>query len=548
MAGIDVALNAVDRTASGSRAAARNLGMVADAAGDIDENAKDARQSLSDAFSTASTGALIAGAAILGPLALAVGEASDLGESINAVSKIFGEGAADILAYGESAASAVGLSQASFNELAVPLGALLSNVGLSADETAAQTIALTMRAADLASVFNTDVSTALEAINSGLKGEADPLEQFGIGLSAASLQAFALSQGIQGNVSDLSESEKANLRIALIMEQSASVAGDFAETNDGLANCSARPWHCRDRQRGSDDWRGVAAHNRRRVRGCRAASSPTIGEWVSENQELVSILVPVVAGLGLVLGTVGLLGIAIPALSAGWGALTTIFSLSTVKTIAGNIALAARTVLTIAGTAATLIATIATTAFGVALTIATGPIGLVVLAIVGLIAGIVLLVKNWDIVSAAVGVAVGFIRDRVVDAFTTVRDFIGTAMETVRGFVSDNWDKILAILFPIPGLPILIIRNWGAITEVIGGIFNAAADQVKGAANAIIGFINAIIGAWNRLEFRFGGQRIQLPVRPKLHRAEHQYRHPGHPHHPDPAIRRLRAARRAGDP
>ena len=411
MAGIDVALNAVDRTASGSRAAARNLGMVADAAGDIDENAKDASQSLSGALSVASTGALAGGVAILAPLTLAVSEASNLGESINAVNKIFGEGAAPILAYGETAAQSAGLSQSAFNDLAVPLGALLSNVGLSADETAAQTIALTMRAADLASVFNTDVSTALEAINSGLKGEADPLEQFGIGLNQTSLQAFALSQGIQGNVSDLSAAEVANLRIALIMQQSASSAGDFAESQDTLAGAT---------RIGTAEIGNVAAMLGMTllpiiedVLGVVVPLIANIGEWVSENQELVSILVPVVAGLGLVLGTVGLLGIAIPALSAGWGALTTIFSLSTVKTIAGNIALAARNILTIAGTAATLIATIATTAFGVALTIATGPIGLVVLAIVGLIAGIVLLVKNWDTVSAAVGVAVKFIQDRV---------------------------------------------------------------------------------------------------------------------------------------
>ena len=80
--------------------------------------------------------------------------------------------------FGETSRTAVGLSQSAFNDLAVPLGALLSNVGLSADATAEQTINLTKRAADLASLFNTDVSTALEAINSGLKGEADPLEQF----------------------------------------------------------------------------------------------------------------------------------------------------------------------------------------------------------------------------------------------------------------------------------------------------------------------------------------------------------------------------------
>ena len=100
-------------------------------------------------------------------------------------------------------ANAVGLVAASLQSCSLtPIGRpAAKRRGFNAGEAAQQTIALTERAADLASVFNVDVSTALEAINSGLKGEADPLEQFGIGLSAANLQAFALSQGIHGATS-----------------------------------------------------------------------------------------------------------------------------------------------------------------------------------------------------------------------------------------------------------------------------------------------------------------------------------------------------------
>jgi hypothetical protein len=162
--------------------------------------------------------------------------ASSLGESMNAVSKVFGSGAAQINHFGETADKAVGLSQRAFNELATTLGAGLRNAGLSVDQTAGKTIELTKRAADMASVFNTDVSDALEAIQAGLRGEADPLERFGVGLSAAAVQSRAMADSGKANAAELTNQELALARINIIMDQTASSAGDFAQTSNGLAN------------------------------------------------------------------------------------------------------------------------------------------------------------------------------------------------------------------------------------------------------------------------------------------------------------------------
>lgn len=162
--------------------------------------------------------------------------ASDLGESYNAVNKVF-EGASEkIREFGKVSATEAGLSERAFNQLATPLGAMLKNAGLSLDDTADSTIALTQRAADMASVFNTSVEDALTAIQAGLRGEADPLEKFGVGLSAAKVEAKALADTGKTVAKELTEQEKATARIALIMEQTNSVAGDFADTSDQLAN------------------------------------------------------------------------------------------------------------------------------------------------------------------------------------------------------------------------------------------------------------------------------------------------------------------------
>ena len=166
----------------------------------------------------------------------AIEQASNLSESINAVDVIFKDSSSTILDWGETSATAFGLSQQEFNSMATPMGAMLKNMGYSLDETAEQTINLTKRAADMASVHNTTVASALAAIQAGLRGEIDPLERYGVSLSAAAVEAHALSMTGKGLASALTDQEKSAARVALIFKQTSDVAGDFANTSGGLAN------------------------------------------------------------------------------------------------------------------------------------------------------------------------------------------------------------------------------------------------------------------------------------------------------------------------
>jgi hypothetical protein len=162
--------------------------------------------------------------------------ASSLGESVNAVQQIFGDAAPEILKWGESNATSFGLSQRAFNEMATPMGAVLKNLGFEQDEVADSTVNLTKRAADMASVFNTDVEDALAAINSALRGEANPIERYGVSVNQATVNLRALADTGKTSATALTENEKAAARLAIIFEQTSAVAGDFANTSDGLAN------------------------------------------------------------------------------------------------------------------------------------------------------------------------------------------------------------------------------------------------------------------------------------------------------------------------
>lgn len=166
----------------------------------------------------------------------ATNAAADLGESVNAVNVVFGNAADTIVNYGQTAATSVGLAATTFNSLATNTGALLTNFGFTQQQAADEAINLTERAADLASVFNTDVDEALFAVQAALRGETEPIRRFGVSLDDASVRAKAVELGLAATTAEVDKNGKAQAALALIYQQTASVQGDFANTSDSLAN------------------------------------------------------------------------------------------------------------------------------------------------------------------------------------------------------------------------------------------------------------------------------------------------------------------------
>ena len=183
-------------------------------------------------------GIAIAGAAIIGIANQAIPAASNLNEALNATRVVFGDAADEIHAFGETAADVAGLSAAEFNQMGAQTGAMLKNYGLGADEAASATIDLAKRAADMASIFDTDVGDAMGAINAAMRGEADPIERYGVAMSAAAVDAKALEMGLADATGELSNQAKTQARLALLFEQTDAIAGDFVNTSGDLANAT----------------------------------------------------------------------------------------------------------------------------------------------------------------------------------------------------------------------------------------------------------------------------------------------------------------------
>ena len=163
-------------------------------------------------------------------------QASNLGESINAVNVAFGDSAKGILEFGQTSAKELGVAAVDYNNAAVRFSAFADRI-VGAGNDSSQFIAdVTTRAADFASVFNIDVSEALQVFQSGLAGEAEPLKRFGINLLDSEVRAYAMANGIGEAGRQLTETEKVQARYGLLLESTSKVQGDFANTSDGLAN------------------------------------------------------------------------------------------------------------------------------------------------------------------------------------------------------------------------------------------------------------------------------------------------------------------------
>ena len=161
--------------------------------------------------------------------------ASNYEESLNAMQVVTGVAADSIVALGEDAAEAFGLSKTEVNEAAVAFGGFADKIDRDGDisDTFQDYIA---RASDFASVMNIEVADALRIFQSTLAGESEPIRRFGLDLSAASVEAHALSEGIIEVGDKMSADDKVLARYSLLMAETANVAGDFANTSEGVAN------------------------------------------------------------------------------------------------------------------------------------------------------------------------------------------------------------------------------------------------------------------------------------------------------------------------
>jgi hypothetical protein len=184
-------------------------------------------------------GGFLAGAAVTGAVSFLKGSvdaASDLNEQITKSEAVFGDSADAVLAWSQTTAKSLGISERAALEASGTFGNLFKSIGINGPEAAKTSEQLVQLASDLASFNNANPEDVLDALRSGLIGEAEPLRKFGVLLSEARVQQLAMAETGKTSAKELTNQEKALARLSIIFKDTGAAQGDFGRTSGGLAN------------------------------------------------------------------------------------------------------------------------------------------------------------------------------------------------------------------------------------------------------------------------------------------------------------------------
>lgn len=438
---------------------------------------------------TLASGAVIAG---LGMMAKSAGDAASAQEqALGGVESVFKSNAEKVKKWADEGAMNVGLSKTAYMSLAAPVGAALKGMGLSLDDATDRTKGLIERAADLSATFGGSTQEAVEAMGAALRGEMDPLERYGIKLSAAAVDAKALSMGLvestvdmdalktaqlaqekafraseeaiakygetslegrnaanqlelanakvaeimAGQTGEITNAAKAQAAMQLIAEQSADAQGAFAREADTAAGAA---------ERSKAQWENLTAQLGEALLPVMTTVGTVLQDvfkWVSDNQTAVMILAGVIGGLAL----------GVQVVNAGFALYRTALIVGAAAQWALNAAMTAN------------------------------PIGIIIVAIGALVAAFVWLWNNSE----------GF-RNFFIGMWEGIKSVVGTVVD----WIVTRWNDIVKFFQDLPGN---IGKALSSIGETIGNAFKGAMNMAIDAINWLIDRANSVVDSINNV-------------------------------------------------
>ena len=165
----------------------------------------------------------------------AIDTASDLEEVQNVVDTAFGQMAESAENFAKKA-GVFNLSELQAKQTASTYMAMAKSLGLAEAEASKMSIAAAALTGDMSSFFNVSQDVASTAVKSIFTGETETLKAYGVVMSQAALEQYALEKGIKKTYATMTDAEKVALRYAFVMERLSYVQGDAEKTADSWAN------------------------------------------------------------------------------------------------------------------------------------------------------------------------------------------------------------------------------------------------------------------------------------------------------------------------
>lgn len=173
---------------------------------------------------------------ILAAATASVKLASDMTETTNKVSVVFGQNAKVIDRWGENALRNFGMAKETALDMASTFGDLGSSMGVESANNYKYSTSLTQLAGDMASFKNISVERAQTGLMGIYTGETEALKGLGIVMTDANLQAYAAANGYTKQYDAMTQAEKVALRYEFVMDSAKNAMGDFSRTSGETAN------------------------------------------------------------------------------------------------------------------------------------------------------------------------------------------------------------------------------------------------------------------------------------------------------------------------
>lgn len=166
----------------------------------------------------------------------AIDISSSLTEVENVVRQTFGQYESLINNFAKTSIEKFGMSELSAKQFASRFQAMGTALDIPQGKMAKMSIRLTELAGDMASFYDVSQEDIAKSLQSVFSGTTAPMRRYGIDLTQATLKEWALKQGLDANVSSMTQAEKAMLRYQYVLAHTTNITGDFARTADTWHN------------------------------------------------------------------------------------------------------------------------------------------------------------------------------------------------------------------------------------------------------------------------------------------------------------------------
>lgn len=229
------ALANLAKTGASSGRAATSLGKSLNIFSGSANKAKSSSFSLASAF-----GKLYASYWLLFRAFSKIKDAIDISSSLteveNVVRTTFGNYEKLIQDFSKTSIQDFGMSELTAKQVASRFQAMGTAMGFSQGKMADMSLQLTKLTADMASFYDMEQSDVARNLQAVFTGETEPLRKYGLDLTQATLKEWAMKQGLDADISSMTQAEKTMLRYQYVIANTAAAQGDFARTADTWAN------------------------------------------------------------------------------------------------------------------------------------------------------------------------------------------------------------------------------------------------------------------------------------------------------------------------